>query len=188
MGQLPGSSVKTVELTYRGGITGLNTNPVSAAVLAGWLRSVMPQVNMVSAPTIARDAGIEVKDSYLDESERGESLIRVSVGTAERKFAVIGTLFRGEPRSVRLFGVPMNAGFSEHMLYVRNENRPGFIGALGNILAESNINIATLSLGRMDNGENEAVCLVSVDEPVPGSVIETIRAIDQVKIVNTVHI
>lgn len=188
MGQLLRSSVKTVELTYRGGITGLNTNPVSAAVLAGLLRSVMPQVNMVSAPTIARDAGIEVKDSYIDESERGESLIRVSVGTAERKFAVIGTLFRGEPRSVRLFGVPMNAGFSEHMLYVRNENRPGFIGALGNILAESNINIATLSLGRMDNGENEAVCLVSVDEPVPGSVIETIRAIDQVKIVNTVHI
>ncbi|MBC6413100.1 MAG: phosphoglycerate dehydrogenase [Hyphomonadaceae bacterium] len=185
-GQLLRAPMKSVEFTYKGAVTELNTKPMTAAALAGLLKSTMPGANMVSAPSIAKDRGIEVKESYIDESERAESLIRVAVDTDERKFAIFGTLFRGEPRIVRIFGVPMDAGFSDHMLYVRNEDRPGFIGALGNVLGENGINIATFALGRMDNGIEEAVCLVSVDEPVSAAVADQIRAIDQVKVVNTV--
>jgi len=162
----------------------LNTQPMTAAALAGLLQSIMPDVNMVSAPSIARERGIEVTESFVERAARAESLIRITVETAERKFAIVGTIYRGEPRIVRLFGVPMDAGFSQHMLYVRNEDKPGFIGALGNILGENKINIATFSLGRMENVQ-EAVCLVSVDTPVPEAVADEIRNVDQVLIVNT---
>lgn len=187
MGQLLSEPVKAVEICYRGGITELNTNPISTAALAGILRSILPDVNMVSAPNLAKANGINMTESYEEQSDRGESLIRLAVKTKTRKFVIVGTVFRGQPRIVRLFGVPMDAGFSEHMLYVRNEDKPGFIGALGQILGDAGINIATFSLGRMDNGENEAVCLVSVDEMVPNSVLEQIKKIDQVKIVNRVE-
>lgn len=186
-GQLLTDPIEAVEFTYKGAVTDLNTNPMTAAALAGLLKSVMPDVNMVSAPGLAATRGIEVKESYIDEAQRAESLIKITVGTSARKFSVVGTIYRGEPRIVRLFGVQMDAGFAPHMLYVRNEDKPGFIGALGQILGEEDVNIATFSLGRMDKVD-EAVCLVSVDEPVSPDVQAKIKAIKQVKIVNAVSL
>lgn len=188
MGQLLDSPIESAEFTYKGEVTNLNTTPMTAASLAGLLKSVMPDVNMVSAPGLAKESGIEVKDSFIDEAERAESLIRLAVKTTERNFVIVGSIYRGEPRIVRLFGVPMDAGFAPHMLYVRNEDKPGFIGALGQILGDGGVNIATFSLGRMDNGQNEAVCLVSVDEPVSAEIQDKIKAIHQVKIVNAVSL
>ena len=185
MGQLLHSPAKNVELTFKGGITTLNTNPMSAAALAGLLKTAMPEVNMVSAPVLAKERGIEVKESYIEEAERADSLIRIMVETEERKFAIVGTIYRGEPRIVRLFGVQMDAAFSENMLYIRNDDKPGFIGKLGNLLGEAKINIATFSLGRMEQG-GEAVCLVSVDDCPPADVCAEIAAIEQVKIVDAV--
>ncbi len=185
MGQLLHAPAQSVEVTYKGGITQLNTNPMSAAMLAGLLKTAMPEVNAVSAPVLAKQRGIEIKESYIDEAERAESLIRIQVETDERKFAIVGTIYRGEPRIVRLFGVPMDAAFSPHMLYVRNEDKPGFIGKLGQILGDAKVNIATFSLGRVAEGE-EAVCLVSVDASVSEDVVEQIKSLDHVKIVDVV--
>ncbi|WP_371395642.1 phosphoglycerate dehydrogenase [Fretibacter rubidus] len=180
MGQLVHDPIKTVELTYKGAVSQLNTNPMSAAALSGLLKAAMPEVNMVSAPVIAKERGIEVKESYTTEAERAESLIRLMVETSERKFAIVGTIYRGEPRIVRLFGVQMDAAFFPNMLYVRNEDRPGFIGKLGAILGDAGVNIATFSLGRMDEG-GEAVCLVAVDAPVDAVVCDTIKAVSLVQ-------
>ena len=185
MGQLLHSPAKNVELTFKGEITQLNTKPMSAAALAGLLKTAMPEANMVSAPVLAKERGIEVKESYINEAERADSLIRLTVETTERKFAIVGTIYRGEPRIVRLFGVPMDAAFSENMLYIRNDDRPGFVGKLGNLLGDAKINIATFSMGRMEQG-GEAVCLVSVDDCPSASVCKEIAAIEQVKIVDAV--
>ena len=187
MGQLVHDPIQTIELTYKGSVSQLNTNPMSAAALAGLMKASMPDVNMVSAPGIVKERGIEIKESYIDEAERAESLIRLMVETKERKFAIVGTVYRGEPRIVRLFGVQMDSAFFKNMIYVRNEDKPGFIGKLGNILGEAKINIATFSLGRMEEG-GEAVCLVAVDGPVDNSTCDKIEAIDQVRRVDTVKI
>ncbi len=184
MGQLLRTSIKSVEITYKGQVTDLNTQPMTAAALAGLLQSIMPDANMVSAPIIAKERGIEVKESYVKRAARAESLIRLTVATKERKFAVVGTIYRGEPRIVRLFGVQMDAAFSANMLYVRNQDKPGFIGALGQILGDNKINIATFALGRMKNVD-EAVCLVATDSPVPEPVCDQIRDVDQVLVVNS---
>jgi len=188
VGQLVDEAVTAVEITYKGQITELNTTPMSAAALAGLLKKAMPEVNMVNAPVFANERGIDIKESYVEKAERAESLIRITVETKARKFATVGTIYRGEPRLVRIFGVPMDAGFAEHMLYVRNEDKPGFIGELGRILGENKVNIATMSLGRMDDGTPEAVCLVSVDSPVSDKVANALRAVDQVKRVNVIAI
>lgn len=187
MGQLLHAPAKNVELTFKGNITQLNTNPLSAAALAGLLKTAMPEANMVSAPSLVRERGIEVKESYIEEAERAESLIRLMVETSERKFAIVGTIYRGEPRIVRLFGVPMDAAFAPHMLYVRNEDRPGFVGKLGNLLGDAKINIGTFSMGRMDIG-GEAVCLVAIDGGASEKTLEAIRDLDQVKIVDLVSL
>ena len=188
VGQLVHDSIKAVEITYKGSISDLNTKPISAAALAGLLKQAMPEVNMVSAPVFAQERGIEVTESYIERAERAESLFRIAIKTGHRVFAAVGTIYRGEPRLVRLFGVPMDAGFAQHMLYVRNEDKPGFIGALGSILGENKVNIATFSLGRMDDGTPEAVCMVSVDTPVTDAVADEIRAVDQVKRVNVIEL
>ncbi len=185
MGQLLHSPVKTVELTFKGEITQLNTKPMTASALAGLLKSAMPDVNMVSAPVLAKERGIGLTESYAEQAERADSLIRLTVETKERKFAIVGTIYRGEPRIVRLFGVPMDAAFSKHMLYIRNDDRPGFVGKLGNLLGDAKINIATFSMGRMEQG-GEAVCIVSVDEAPSLDVCAQIKAIEQVKIVDAV--
>ncbi len=185
MGQLLRSPVKSVEITYKGSVTALNTKPMSAAALAGLLKSAMPEVNMVSAPVLAKERGIEITESYIDEAERAESLIRLTIATNERKFAIVGTIYRDEPRIVRLFGVQMDAAFDPTMIYVRNHDKPGFVGQLGNLLGDAQINIATFSMGRRSE-RGEAVCLVSVDGLVSPDVIAKIEAIDQVKIVDLV--
>lgn len=186
MGQLLHEPAKTIQITYKGEITQLNTNPMSAAALAGLLKAAMPEVNMVSAPVLAKERGIELTESYIDAAERADSLIRLTVETAARKFAIVGTIYRGEPRIVRLFGVPMDAAFSPSMIYVRNDDKPGFIGEIGRLLGDAKVNIATFSLGRMDQG-GEAVCLISVDGEVSDETADAIKAIDQVKIVDRVR-
>ena len=184
-GQLLRGPAKGLEITYKGSVTKLNTSPMSTAALAGLLKAAMPEVNMVSAPVLAKERSINLTESYVDEAERAESLIRLTVQTEERKFAIVGTIYRGEPRIVRIFGVPMDAAFSDNMLYVRNEDRPGFVGKLGNLLGEANINIATFSMGRVEQG-GDAVCLVSIDEAPSAAFCKEIEAIAHVKIVDAV--
>ncbi|WP_298917302.1 phosphoglycerate dehydrogenase [uncultured Algimonas sp.] len=186
MGQLLHDPAQSIQITYKGEITQLNTNPMSAAALAGLLRAAMPEVNMVSAPVLAKERGIELTESYIDEAERADSLIRLTVETAQRKFAIVGTIYRGEPRIVRLFGVPMDAAFEPSMIYVRNDDEPGFIGEVGRLLGDAKVNIANFHLGRMDEG-GEAVCLIGVDGEVSDAVVEAIKDVEQVKIVDRVR-
>jgi D-3-phosphoglycerate dehydrogenase len=81
---------------------------------------------------------------------------------------------------VEIKGVDMEASFAPHMLYVTNEDKPGFIGALGQTLGEAGVNIATFNLGRSGPGEG-AIALVAVDEPITDAVLEKVRALPHVK-------
>jgi D-3-phosphoglycerate dehydrogenase len=65
------------------------------------------------------------------------------------------------------------------MLFIRNSDKPGFIGRLGTLLGEANVNIATFNLGRERAG-GDAICVVAVDEPVPDSVLQTVKALPHV--------
>ena len=103
--------------------------------------------------------------------------MRITVATDQQTRSVSGTLFAGSrPRIVEIKGIKVEADFGRYMLYVTNQDKPGFIGRFGATLAEAGINIATFHLGRSEAG-GDAICLVSVDEPVPETVLAMVRAL-----------
>ena len=84
-----------------------------------------------------------------------------------------------KPRLVEVKDIAVEADFAPHMLYVTNQDRPGFIGRFGMVLADAGINIATFHLGRAVQG-GDAICLVSLDAPIPESVLREVRALPHV--------
>ena len=113
-----------------------------------------------------------------DRPSEYQTLVRVTVTTRTTRpggSSVSGTLFAGSrPRIVEIKGIKVEADFARHMLYVTNQDKPGFIGRFGALLADAGINIATFNLGRAAAG-GDAICLVSVDEPVPEDVLAMVR-------------
>jgi len=169
--------IRRIAIEYEGAAANLNHKPLSGAVLAGLLAPVLSGVNMVNAPVAARDHGIEVAETVYDRPSEYQTLVRITVTTDRGSRAVAGTLFAGnKPRLVEIKGIPVEADFGRHMLYVTNQDKPGFIGKFGETLAKHGINIATFHLGRAASG-GDAICLVSVDEPVPEEVLAEVRAL-----------
>ena len=159
----------------------MNTRALTSAALSGVLQPMLGTVNMVSAPVVARERGIKVDE--VKQTQRGayETYIRLTVKTSHLERSVAGTVFSdGKARLIQIKGIDMEAEFGPHMLYVTNEDRPGFIGAIGTILGNAGVNIATFNLGRKAQG-GEAICLVSIDEAPPSDVLQAVSKLPQVK-------
>jgi D-3-phosphoglycerate dehydrogenase len=180
--RMPGEdgAIRAVRVEYEGAAAELNRRPVTAAVLAGVLTPLMGSVNMVNAPVIARERGIEVAETVREREGDHATLLRLVVETGSFTRTLAGTLVSDRPRLVEVKGIAIDAGFAPNMLYVTNDDRPGFIGRFGTVLAEAGINIATFHLGRQSAG-GEAVCLVAVDGALPDEVMAEVRAIPLVK-------
>jgi D-3-phosphoglycerate dehydrogenase len=169
--------IRCVTIEYEGQAAELNHRPLTAAVLAGLLAPVMEGVNMVNAPVAARERGIDVAETVHERPSEYQTLVRVTVTSDRLTRSVAGTLFAGSrPRLLEIKGIRVEADFAPHMLYVTNQDKPGFIGRFGATLAGAGINIATFHLGRAAPG-GDAICLVSVDEPVPEPVLEMVRTL-----------
>jgi D-3-phosphoglycerate dehydrogenase len=169
--------LRKVTIEYEGQAAGLNHKPLTAAMLSGLMSPLMEGVNMVNAGVAAREHGIDVAETVHDRPTEYLTLVRVTVETDEMERSVAGTLFAGSrPRIVEIKGIKVEADFAPYMLYVTNQDNPGFIGRFGATLAEAGINIATFHLGRASQG-GDAICLVSVDEPVPEAVLGMVRGL-----------
>ncbi len=170
-------NIQKVAIEYEGHAAKLNHRPLTAAVLAGVLGPMLEGANMVNAPVLARERGIDVAETVHDRDSEYQTLVRLSITTDRQTRSVAGTLFAGvRPRIVEIKGIPVEADFARHMLYVTNQDKPGFIGRFGATLAGAGINIATFHLGRAEAG-GDAICMVSVDEPVPDDVLAMVRTL-----------
>ena len=170
-GQMTESGIRAVSVEYEGDAAKLNTKALNAALLKGLLSPLLEGVNMVSAPVIAHQRGIEVSDARHDRQTDYQTLIRLTITTENQTRSVAGTLFGDDkPRLVNVKGVPMEAELSPHMLYVNNNDRPGLIGGLGTVLGAAGVNIGTFHLGRTEPG-GDAIALVEVDGEVPPEVL-----------------
>ncbi|MEM8934910.1 MAG: phosphoglycerate dehydrogenase [Pseudomonadota bacterium] len=178
-GQLTETGLKKIHITFEGDVAGLNIKPLSAAAIAGVLRPMLQDVNVVNAPVVARDRGISVAETQREEAENFDSLIKLTIETEKQERTVSGTIFAGEPRIVEIKGVDMDAAFAPNMLYTTNSDKPGYIGALGGTLGEAGVNIATFNLGRAAPG-GTAIALLAVDEPIAEDVLEQVRALPHV--------
>jgi len=183
IGQLAHGALSGIAIEVEGAAASLNQKPITSAVLAGLMRVHSDTVNMVNAPFLAKERGIDVREVRHDREGDYHTLLRVTVKTDAGDRSVAGTLFGdAAPRLVELFGIKVEADLVGHMLYVVNEDAPGFIGRLGSLLGEEGVNIGTFHLGRRSAG-GEAVLLLSVDEPVTQDLIAKVRALAGVKTV-----
>jgi D-3-phosphoglycerate dehydrogenase len=179
-GQLTDTEIKAVSIEYEGVVAGLNVKPLSQVALMGVLRPQLDTVNMVNAPAVARDRGIDVAEVKHERDSDYHSLIRLSLTTEKYTRSVTGTLFGGRhPRVVEIKGIDIEAEFAPHMLYITNDDKPGFIGRLGTILGENKVNIATFHLGR-DKPGGSAIALVQVDQPISSALLDKIAAVEGV--------
>ncbi|GGG34754.1 phosphoglycerate dehydrogenase [Chelatococcus composti] len=180
-GQLTETGIKSVHLTYEGTVAQLNTRALTSAAIAGLLRPMLQDVNVVSAPVVAKERGIVVEETVREAEHDYDALITLTVVTERQTRSVSGTVFaNGKPRIVNIKGISVDAEFAPSMIYVTNEDKPGFIGRFAGILGDAGINIATFALGR-DAPGGSAIALVEVDGEVPAKVLEDIQAIPGVK-------
>jgi D-3-phosphoglycerate dehydrogenase len=179
-GQLTETGLRSATITYAGQVAGLNTRPLTAALLQGLLAPLLDSVNLVNAPSVARERNIAVTTVHQEAIEGYQTLIRLAVSTERGERNVAGTLFHEQrPRLVEIRGIEVDAQLGPHMLYVRNDDRPGLIGNLGTTLGDAGVNIATFHLGRTRPG-GDAIALIEVDQPVPHELLQRICALPNV--------
>ena len=189
-GQLADDGIAAVTVEVEGAAADLNIKPITAAVLTGLMRPHSDTVNMVNAPFLARERDIAVAEVRHERETDYHTLVRVTVRTPGGERSVAGTLFGNrDPRLVEIIGIKVEAALTGPMLFIVNEDKPGFIGRLGSTLGTAGVNIGTFHLGRRDSfrdegsraGGAEAVLLLSVDEVIPANVLAEIKALPGVK-------
>ena len=180
-GQLTETDIKKVTITYEGAVADLKVKALTASAIAGLLRPLLSDVNVVSAPTVAKERGIVIDEVSRAAEGDYESLITLAVTTQSQERAVAGTVFHdGKPRILAIKGIKVDAEFAPSMIYVTNEDKPGFIGRFAGTLGDAGLNIATFALGR-DREGGSAIALVEVDGAVPDQVLAKVQQIPGVK-------
>ncbi|MBO6790746.1 MAG: phosphoglycerate dehydrogenase [Dinoroseobacter sp.] len=171
VGQLTSEPILEVGILYNGAVSKMNLEALNCAAIAGLMQVTNPDVNMVSAPVIAKERGVKITTSSQDKSGVFDGYIKLTVKTAKRERSIAGTVFSdGKPRFIQIKGINIDAEIGQHMLYTTNEDVPGIIGALGVTMGENGVNIANFTLGRSGAGK-DAIALLYVDAPIPAEVL-----------------
>jgi D-3-phosphoglycerate dehydrogenase len=179
-GQLTETGLKGVRIEYEGQVADMITRALTSVVLSGVLKPLLSSVNMVSAPAVAKDRGIVVEETRREQQGAYENYIRLTILTERQERSVAGTVFsNGKPRIIQIKGINMEATLGETMLYITNQDKPGFIGRLGTVLGQEALNIATFNLGRKEAGE-EAIALLEIDGDVSEPVVKQIEDLEGV--------
>lgn len=179
-GQLIETGLKEVKVEFVGEMGELNTKTLLAAAVCGVMRPQLADVNMVSASVLAQERGIVIEETKRSSEGVFGSYMRLTVKTERQSRSVAGAVFSdGKPRIIQVRGINMEAALDEEMLYIENTDKPGFIGALGSVLGDADVNIANFNLGREAEGGN-AIALIGVDKRVDDTVLEATRGLQHV--------
>ncbi|NOX39127.1 MAG: phosphoglycerate dehydrogenase [Alphaproteobacteria bacterium] len=183
VGQMTDDPIKAINILYDGDVASMNTNALNSACVAGLMQASIPEVNMVSAPVVARERGIKISTTTQEKSGVIDSFIKLTVVTETTERSIAGSVFSDKkPRFIQIKNINIDADIAAHMLYTTNKDVPGIIGALGATLGENNVNIANFTLGRADVG-GDAIALLSVDYQVSDQVIATLRKTDKFNLI-----
>lgn len=186
MGQITDSAAQSITMEFLGQVSTLNTKPLSSIAIASFFKPSMgDNVNMVNAPAVAKERGIQVAETLNEQAPDLQTAIRMTITTENRTKTVTGTIFgKTDPRIVNIDNVPIEVTLSPSMLFIRNTDEPGLIGAVGTTLGAANINIANFHLGRVE-GKDEAVALVSIDSDIPETTLKDLNGLKSVKQLKT---
>lgn len=176
VGQMTDEPITAVNILHDGVASGMNLNALNAAVIAGVMKAANPDVNMVSAPVMAKERGIHIATTTQDKSGVYDGYIKVTMVSGNRERSIAGTVFSdGKPRFIQIRGINVDAEIGEHMMYTRNKDVPGVIGTLGMTLGGLGVNMANFTLGRAANG-GDAIAITYLDEPLRDDVRQALLA------------
>ena len=175
-GQMTDEPVKAINILYDGSVAGMNLQALNCAAIAGIMKATNPDVNMVSAPVVAKERGIQIATTRQEKSGVFDGYMKLTVVTDRRERSLAGTVFSdGKPRFIQIKGINIDAEIGAHMLYTTNEDVPGIIGLLGMTMGKNNVNIANFTLGRSGVGQ-DAIAILYLDQPIDPKVIETLES------------
>jgi D-3-phosphoglycerate dehydrogenase len=186
-GQLTDDAIVKVTITYEGAVATLKTKALTSAAIAGLLRPTLAEVNVVSAPSVAAQRGIVIEEATRGGRPDYESFVTLTVTTQKQERSIGGTVFAdGKPRILSIKGIKVDAEFTPSMIYVTNDDKPGFIGRFASLLGEAGVNIATFALGRDTRG-GAAIALVAIDGEAPSDVLDKVARIPGVRAAKALH-
>ena len=170
-----------ITIRYEGEITQHQTATLKAALLAGLLGPVTTgQVNLINASRLAQERGLNVTEQQNLVAREYSSLISATVDTTEGNITLSGTSMRNEAHLVRVNDYWLDiAPSTPYLLFIDNQDQPGSIGAVGTVAGRHNINISFMEVGRL-NLRGRAMMILGLDDPVPPSVLEEIKALPQI--------
>lgn len=176
VGQLTDEPVKAINILYDGVVSEMNLDALNCAAIAGIMKATNPDVNMVSAPVIAKERGINISKTTQEKTGVFDAYIKLTVVTDKRERSIAGTVFSdGKPRFIQIKGINIDAEIGQHMLYTTNKDVPGIIGTLGQTMGENGVNIANFTLGRSGAGK-DAIALLYVDAVIGQDVLDKLCA------------
>lgn len=180
-GQLIDSNVRKVSITYEGEVADLKIKALTASMVAALLRPLLSDVNVVSAPAVAKERGIVIDEVTRAAEADFESIVTLCVEAGGHTRCVSGTVFNdGKPRIISINEIKIDAAVGPSMIYVTNEDKPGFIGRFASLLGDAGVNIATFALGR-DREGGSSIALVEIDGAVPDKVRAAVEKMPGVK-------
>ncbi len=184
---LAAGPIKSLEITYNGEITEVNTGLLSTAVVKGMLNPIMEnEVNYVNAPGFAKERNIKITETKNKEAESFANLITVKARSGEREVSVEGTLFGDEGRIVRINKFRVDVDPHARILICPHINRPGIIGKVGSIMGSADINISGMQVGKADV-EGTNLMVLTIDNDIPADILAKVKEVDGIfdaKLVN----
>jgi D-3-phosphoglycerate dehydrogenase len=176
VGQMTDEPIRAINVLYDGTVAGMNLAALNCATIAGILQATNPAVNMVSAPVIAKERGIQISTTRQEKSGAFDAYIKLTVVTDKRERSIAGTCFSdGKPRFIQIKGINIDAEVGRHMLYTTNEDVPGIIGLLGMTMGKNGVNIANFTLGRSGVGQ-DAIAILYLDQAIKPEVVQTLES------------
>lgn len=190
-GQLFGGSLKSVTIRYGGEVTRYKVDALTIAVVKGLLNTICGEtVNYVNAPNIAKERGIAVSESRSTQAEDYSNYIDVEMVAGDRTTSILGTLVGNQQlRVVRVNEFLIDVEPQGNVIFIQNEDQPGVVGTVGTILGNNKINIAEMSLGRVQKGKKMlALTVINTDSEVSESVTAEIKKFPPVLDVKVVRL
>jgi D-3-phosphoglycerate dehydrogenase len=181
--------LKELIINYQGEVTAYNLAPISSAILVGMLSSYMDEhVNEINAPFIAKERGINFRESKMTEAADFTSLITLSAKTTNAAHVVAGTLFgKNEPRLSMMNDYLVEVVPTGNILLIDTFDRPGVIGNIGTTLGARDINIGNMQFGRNKIG-GKSLCILHLDTIPSSDVLNELTRLPNVNSVRLIQL
>lgn len=177
-----------IMVTYSGDLAEVDTSPLTRIILKGALSHYLAEVNDVNAPHLAKERGVRVTEQKRSQSHGFNQLIHLQIRTNRSESSLSGTLLNGlGPRIVQIDSYSVDVQPSGHLLLIRHRDQPGAIGRVGTVLGRGDVNIATMQVGRRDQG-GSAIMMLTVDKPIPAELLQSLEAMEEIQQVTAIDL